>query len=102
LAPSGTLATVTTLTNAPSVPSAATIASQVRTELATELGRIDTATSTRLAANSYTAPTTPPTAAAIRIEMDANSTRLASLDAQMPNKASVDQVAAIVQGATTE
>jgi hypothetical protein len=41
--------TVDTLTNAPSVPSAATIASQVRTELATELARIDVATSTRLA-----------------------------------------------------
>ena len=47
LAPSGTLATVTTLTNAPSVPSASTIASQVRTELTTELGRIDAAITTR-------------------------------------------------------
>jgi hypothetical protein len=51
--------TVDTLTNA---PSAAQIASQVRTELNTELGRIDVATSTRLASNSYT---TPPTAATI-------------------------------------
>ena len=41
--------TVDTLTNAPSVPSAATIASQVRTELSTELARIDVATSSRLA-----------------------------------------------------
>lgn len=84
LAPSGTLATVTnltnapasvtpsdiwshasrtitggtvdTLTNAPTVPSAATIASQVRTELATELARVDVATSTRLASSAYTAP----------------------------------------------
>lgn len=47
LAPSGTLATVTTLTNAPSVPSAATIATQVRTELATELARVDAAITTR-------------------------------------------------------
>lgn len=47
---------VTTLTNAPSVPSAATIASQVRTELATELARVDVATSTRLASSAYTAP----------------------------------------------
>ena len=39
--------TVDTLTNAPSVPSAATIASQVRTELATELARVDQAISTR-------------------------------------------------------
>jgi len=39
--------TVDTLTNAPSVPTPSQIASQVRTELATELGRIDAATSTR-------------------------------------------------------
>ena len=38
------------------VPSAGAVASQVRTELSTELGRIDVATSTRLAAASYTAP----------------------------------------------
>lgn len=84
-----------------SAPTAATVATAVRTELAAELGRVDAAVSTRLAAASYTAPTTPPTAAAIRAEMDTNSTKLANLDAQMPNKASVDQVAAIVQGATS-
>jgi hypothetical protein len=39
--------TVDTLTNAPTVPSAEDIASEVRTELATELGRIDAAVSTR-------------------------------------------------------
>lgn len=37
-------------------PSAATIASQVRTELATELARIDAAVSTRLATAGYTVP----------------------------------------------
>lgn len=37
-------------------PSAATVASQVRTELATELGRVDAAVSSRLATNGYTAP----------------------------------------------
>lgn len=58
LAPSGTLATVTTLTNAPTVPSASAIASQVRTELSVELGRLDTAISTRLAGSAYTAPAT--------------------------------------------
>jgi antitoxin (DNA-binding transcriptional repressor) of toxin-antitoxin stability system len=47
LAPSGTLATVTTLTNAPTVPTAAAIATQVRTELATELARVDAGISTR-------------------------------------------------------
>jgi len=56
LAPSGTLATVTTLTNAPTVPTAAAIATQVRTELATELARVDAAVSTRLAGSAYTAP----------------------------------------------
>jgi hypothetical protein len=56
LAPSGTLATVTTLTNAPTVPTAAAIATQVRTELATELARVDAAVSTRLATSGYTAP----------------------------------------------
>ena len=58
-------ATTTTLTNAPSVPSAATIASQVRSELSVELARVDQNISSRLASASYTAPTTPPTAAQI-------------------------------------
>jgi len=53
---SDTVATVTTLTNAPTVPTPSQIASQVRTELATELARVDVATSTRLAGSAYTAP----------------------------------------------
>jgi hypothetical protein len=48
--------TVDTLTNSPSVPSAASIASATRTELAVELARVDVATSTRLAGSAYTAP----------------------------------------------
>jgi hypothetical protein len=105
LAPSGTLATVTNLTNAPAsvtpsdiwshatrtltsasgptvvqireeldanstklanldapvsgagnAPSASTVATAVRTELATELARVDAAVSTRLAGSAYTAP----------------------------------------------
>jgi parallel beta-helix repeat protein len=94
LAPNGTLATVTTLTNSPNVPSAAaiadevrvelatelaridapvsgatapsaaTVATAVRSELATELARVDVATSTRLATSGYTAPLAAPTAAA--------------------------------------
>lgn len=40
----------------PAAPSASTVATAVRSELATELGRIDAATSTRLAAAGYTAP----------------------------------------------
>lgn len=47
---------VTEIAAGVSIPSAATIASQVRTELTTELGRIDVATSTRLATADYTAP----------------------------------------------
>ena len=67
LAPSGTLATVTTLTNAPTVPTAAAIATQVRTELATELARVDAAVSTRAtAANIPTADIT-----AIKAKTDA-------------------------------
>jgi len=56
LSPSGTLATVTNLSNAPTVPSAAAIASQVRTELSVELGRVDQSISSRLAGSAYTAP----------------------------------------------
>jgi hypothetical protein len=50
----------------------AAIATAVRSELTTELGRIDVAVSSRNA-------TTPPTVAAIRAEMDANSTQLAAI-----------------------
>ena len=65
--------TVDTLTNAPTVPSASAIAGQVRTELATELGRIDAAISTRATpANIPTADIT-----AIKAKTDAlNTTRL--------------------------
>jgi hypothetical protein len=48
LAPSGTLATVTTLTNAPTVPTPAQIASQVRTELSSELAKVSALNLTRL------------------------------------------------------
>lgn len=41
---------VDTLTNAPTVPTAAAIASQVRTELSVELGRVDAAVSSRATA----------------------------------------------------
>jgi hypothetical protein len=58
-------ATTTTLTNAPTVPSASAIASQVRSELSVELARVDQNISSRLASSAYTAPTTPPTAAEI-------------------------------------
>ena len=77
LAPSGTLATVTTLTNAPSVPSAATIASQVRTELSTELGRIDAPVS------GATAPSPSTVATAVRTEL---ATELARVDQNISSR----------------
>ena len=87
LAPSGTLATVTTLTNSPNVPSAAAIASQVRTELTTELGRLDATVSSRLATSAYTAASTAPTAAqnaaAVRTEL---ATELARVDAAVSTR----------------
>ena len=79
-------ATTTTLTNAPTVPSASAIASQVRTELSVELGRVDQNISSRLAAADYTAPSAAPTVTAIRQEMDSNSTKLANLDASVSSR----------------
>ena len=76
LSPSGTLATVTTLTNAPSVPSASAIASQVRSELSVELGRIDAATSTR--ATPANIPTSDITAIKGKTDL-LNTTRLAQV-----------------------
>ena len=71
--------TVTTLTNSPSVPSAASIASATRTELTTELGRLDAAVSTRLAGSAYTAPANSDVAA-IKAKTDAlNTDRLANV-----------------------
>ena len=68
-------------------PSASAVASATRTELGTELGRIDAAVSTRLASASYTAPTTPPTAAqnasAVRTEL---STELGRVDAAVSTR----------------
>ncbi|BDI29387.1 hypothetical protein CCAX7_14380 [Capsulimonas corticalis] len=46
---------------------------------AAKIDNADIATSTRLPTSGYTAPTTPPTAIAIRQEIDNNSTQLASL-----------------------
>lgn len=79
-------------------PSAATNASAVRTELATELARVDAATSTRLAAASYTAP---PSAASIRTEMDANSTRLANLDATVGSRSVAGDAMTLTSGERT-
>ena len=73
----GLVDTATTLTNSPTVPTASAIASQVRTELATELSRVDAAVSTRLAGSAYTAPSNSDVAA-IKAKTDLlNTDRLA-------------------------
>ncbi len=76
--------TVDTLTNSPSVPSAASIASATRSELAVELARVDAAVSTRLATSGYTAPSTAPTAAAnasaVRSELTTELAKVAALN----------------------
>ena len=101
--------TVDTLTNAPSVPSAATIASQVRTELTTELGRIDAAVSSRLApggtlarvtltdttttlSNAPDVPTEAEIADAVRTELTPELARVA-------NCSTTQEVGDIVEGA---
>lgn len=90
----GLVDTATTLTNSPSVPSAASIASATRTELATELGRIDASVSSRLASASYTAPANSDITA-IKAKTDLlNTTRLA-------NAATVDTVGQQLAAALT-
>jgi hypothetical protein len=76
---------VDTLTNAPSVPSAATIASAVRTELTTELGRIDTTVSSRLA----------PSGTLARVTLTDTTTTLTNA----PNVPSASTIAAAVWAA---
>jgi hypothetical protein len=71
--------TVDTLTNSPSVPSAASIASATRSELAVELARVDASVSSRLAGSSYTAPANSDVAA-IKAKSDLlNTDRLANV-----------------------
>ena len=84
LAPSGTLAVVTTLTNAP----ASVTPAQIRAEMdanSTKLANLDAPISSRLATSGYTAPSAAPTAAAIRAEIDSNSTQLAAVKAKTDN-----------------
>jgi hypothetical protein len=80
---------VDTLTNSPDVPTESEIATQVRTELSVELGRIDAAVSSRLApsgtlatvttlTNAPTVPTAAAIADEVRVEL---ATELARLDA---------------------
>jgi len=84
LAPSGTLATVTTLTNAPTVPTAAAIADEVRVELATELARIDAPISA-----AGNAPSASTVATAVRTEL---ATELARVDAAVSSRATAANI----------
>ena len=101
--------TVDTLVNSPDVPTEAEIADAVRTELATELDRIDVATSTRLApadtlarvtlvdttttlTNAPDVPTPEEIAAEVRSELTPELERVA-------NTATTQEVAEIVEGA---
>ena len=95
---------VDTLTNAPSVPSAATIASQVRTELGTELGRIDATISSRLAASAYTAPSAAPTAASVATAVWGAATKeiTGGTVTTLTNAPSVPSAAAIASQVRTE
>jgi hypothetical protein len=91
----------------PSVPSAASVASAVRTEL-TEISNLDASVSSRLASADYTEPTSAPSASsvasAVRTELgtelgriDQNiSSRLASADYTTPPTTS--QISSAVEG----
>ena len=100
---------VDTLTNAPSVPSASAIASQVRTELTTELGRIDAAISSRLAPSGTLATVTTltnapsvPTAAAIADEVRVElATELGRIDAPV-SSASAPTASTVATAVRTE
>jgi hypothetical protein len=80
------------------IPTAATNASAVRTNLTTELGRIDVATSSRLATSGYTAPANSDIAA-IKANTDANldatvSSRLAASAYTAPDNADITAIKA--------
>jgi hypothetical protein len=77
-------ATTTTLTNAPSVPSAAAIADEVRVELATELARIDAPIS-----GAGNAPSAATVASAVRTEL---ATELARVDAAVSSRATAANI----------
>jgi hypothetical protein len=88
LSPSGTLAVVTTLTNAP----ASVTPAQIRAEMdanSTKLANLDATVSSRLATSGYTAPSAAPTAAqnatAVRTEL---GTELGRIDAAISSRLS--------------
>jgi hypothetical protein len=90
----GLVDTATTLTNSPDVPTESEIAAAVRTELSTELGRLDAAVSSRLAPNGTLAtvttltnapsvPTPAEIASQVRTEL---ATELARVDAAVSTR----------------
>jgi hypothetical protein len=102
--------TVTTLTNSPDVPTEAEIASQVRTELSVELGRIDAAVSSRLApsgtlatvttlTNAPTVPTAAAIADEVRVEL---ATELARIDAPISGAGNAPSASTVATAVRTE
>jgi hypothetical protein len=77
--------TVDTLVNAPSVPTPSQIASQVRTELSTELSRLDVATSTRSTLTTGDLPSVP-SAASVASAVRTELTELSNLDASVSSR----------------
>jgi hypothetical protein len=69
----------------PSVPSAASVATAVRTEL-TEISNLDASVSSRLASSAYTAPTSAPTAAAVASAVRTELTEISNLDATVSSR----------------
>ncbi len=102
--------TVDTLTNAPDVPTESEIAAAVRTELATELGRLDAAVSSRLAPNGTLATVTTltnapavPSAAAIADEVRVElATELARIDAPISGAGNAPSAATVASAVRTE
>jgi hypothetical protein len=76
---------VDTLTNAPTVPTPSQIASQVRTELSTELSRLDVATSTRSTLTTGDLPSVP-SAASVASAVRTELTELSNLDASVSSR----------------
>jgi len=76
---------VDTLTTAPTVPTPSQIASQVRTELSTELSRLDVATSTRSTLATGDLPSVP-SAASVASAVRTELTELSNLDASVSSR----------------
>lgn len=106
----GLVDTATTLTNSPDVPTEAEIASQVRTELSLELGRIDASISSRLAPSGTLATVTTltnspsvPSAAAIADEVRVElATELARIDAPISGAGNAPSAATVASAVRSE